>query len=240
MQRLFRVCLIALPLFALSHARASAQAVSTGQISGRVTDASGAVLPGVDITATQTSTGLVRTTLTNETGSYTLPNLGVGSYRLEISLAGFRTFVQTGITLQVNANVVIDAVLEVGEVAQTVEVQANVEIQVETRSLGVGQLIESERILELPLNARDVNSLIMLSGAAVQTGVSPGFGMATGINVSVAGGQNFGVSYLLDGAMHTNPYDATGMPTPFPDALQEFRVQTGTQGAETAEPQARR
>jgi hypothetical protein len=231
MHRLIRMCLMA--FCALSCGIVFGQAVSTGQISGRITDRSGAVLPGVEISAKQTDTGLARTSLTNETGSYTLPNLPLGPYQLEAVLPGFRTFVQTGITLQVNANVVIDAVMEVGEVTQTIEVQANVSIQVETRSLGVGQLIESQRILELPLAARDVNSLITLSGAAVQTGTSPTFGMSTGINVSVAGGQSFGVSYSLDGAMHTNPYDATGMPIPFPDALQEFRVQASTQGAET-------
>jgi hypothetical protein len=232
MHRIIRACL-SMVFLAVLTGTVSGQTISAGQISGRITDRSGAVLPGVEVRATQTSTGLVRPTLTNETGSYTLPNLPLGPYQLAAVLPGFRTFVQTGITIQVNAHFVIDAVLEVGEVTQTIEVQANLEAQVETRSLGVGQLIESRRILELPLAARDVNSLIMLSGAAVQTGQSPGFGMATGINVSVAGGQSFGVAYLLDGAMHTNPYDATGMPTPFPDALLEFRVQTSTQGAET-------
>jgi hypothetical protein len=210
-----------------------AQMVSTGRISGRVTDSSGAVLPGVEVTVTDTGTGLTRTGVTNETGSYTLPNLPVGPYRLEMMLPGFRTFVQTGIVLQVNANIVIDGVLQVGDVTQSVEVQANVETMVETRNLGIGQLIENERILELPLNARDVTSLITLSGAAVQTTRSPTFGMDTGVNISVAGGLPFGVAYLLDGAAHTNPYDATGMPIPFPDALQEFRVQTSTQSADT-------
>src|SRR5438477_4266550 len=145
-----------------------AQTVSTGRISGRVTDSSGAVLPGVEVTVTDTSTGLTRTGVTNETGSYTLPNLPVGPYRLEMMLPGFRSFVQTGIVLQVNANIVIDGALQVGDVSQSVEVQANVETMVETRNLGIGQLIENERILELPLAARDVTSLITLSGAAVQ------------------------------------------------------------------------
>src|SRR5262245_32251297 len=75
----------------------------TAQISGTVKDQSGAVLPGVEITATQTETGIARNTLTNETGSYVLSNLPIGPYRIEASLAGFRTFVQTGTVLQVNA-----------------------------------------------------------------------------------------------------------------------------------------
>src|SRR5262249_54605979 len=79
-------------------------AQATAQISGAVKDQSGAVLPGVEIAATQTDTGIVRTTVTNETGSFVLPNLVTGPYRLEASLPGFRSFVQTGIVLQVNAS----------------------------------------------------------------------------------------------------------------------------------------
>jgi hypothetical protein len=83
----------------------------TAQISGRVTDQSGAVLPGVEVTATQTDTGIPRSTITNETGSYVLPNLALGPYKLEVSLPGFRTFVQNGIVLQVNSNPVINTTL---------------------------------------------------------------------------------------------------------------------------------
>src|SRR5688572_19939112 len=87
---------------------ASAWAQATAQISGNVRDQSGAVLPGVEVTATQTDTGIARTTVTNETGSYVLPNLVVGPYRVEATLPGFRTFAQTGVVLQVNADMVIN------------------------------------------------------------------------------------------------------------------------------------
>src|SRR5262245_38811560 len=79
-------------------------AQDTAQISGTVTDASGAVLPGVEVTTTQTATGLARSVVTNETGAYTFANLPIGPYRLEAALPGFRTFSQTGIVLQVGAN----------------------------------------------------------------------------------------------------------------------------------------
>src|SRR5688572_8405862 len=98
---------------------------STAQISGTVRDQSGAVLPGVEITVTQTATGLARNALTNETGSYTLPNLPVGPYRLEAALPGFRTYVRSGIVLEVSSTPVIPIVLNVGQVSETVEVQAN-------------------------------------------------------------------------------------------------------------------
>src|SRR5207302_10338384 len=76
---------------------------STAQVSGTVRDQSGAVLPGVEVTATQTATGIARSVVTNETGSYVLPNLPVGPYRLEASLPGFRKFAQIGILLQIDA-----------------------------------------------------------------------------------------------------------------------------------------
>jgi len=207
-----------------------ARAQATAQITGIVRDTTGAVLPGVEVAATQTDTGIVRRAITNETGSYILPNLAVGPYRLEASLPGFRTFVQTGIVLQVNSNPAINIVFEVGQITEQVNVEANA-AQVETRSTAVGQVIENERILELPLNGRQVTDLITLSGAAVQTRESDTVSFQGGKMISVAGGLDFGVMYSLDGAMHNNVYDGTQMPMPFPDALQEFKVEASGMSA---------
>jgi hypothetical protein len=212
-------------------ARLSAQTTSTAQISGTVADQSGALLPGTEITVTQTETGVTRNTLSNETGAYVLSNLPIGPYRLEATLPGFRNYAQTGIVLQVGSNPVVNVTLQVGQVTETVEVQANAAL-VETRTTGVGTVIENQRILELPLNGRQATDLIFLAGAAVQTGASPAWGMKTGVNIAVAGGQSYGVAYALDGASHSNFYDATSMPLPFPDALQEFKVSTSTQDAQ--------
>jgi hypothetical protein len=155
-------------IFLCIFASQTAWAQATGQISGTVKDSTGAVLPGVEVTATHTDTGINRSTVTNETGSYVLPNLPLGPYRLQATLPGFQTYVQTGLVLQVNDNLVINASLQVGQVSQQVEVQANAAF-VETRSTGIGQVIENQRILELPLNGRQATDLITLSGAAVQT-----------------------------------------------------------------------
>src|SRR5215813_15625151 len=99
MKRNFTFALLGVLIAAISCGDVWAQA--TAQISGAVQDSSGAVLPGVEITATQTETGVSRMTVTNETGLYTLPNLPLGPHKLEASLPGFRTFAQTGIVLQV-------------------------------------------------------------------------------------------------------------------------------------------
>src|SRR5947209_18343884 len=101
-------------LFGSSLTCASAWAQATAQIAGTVRDQSGAVLPGVEVTAIQTETGIARSAVTNETGSYVLANLAIGPYRLEAGLPGFRTFVQTGIMLDVNASPVINPILEIG------------------------------------------------------------------------------------------------------------------------------
>src|SRR5205814_227464 len=148
-----------------------AWAQATAQISGTVRDVSAAVLPGVQVTATQTETGISRMTVTNETGFYVLPSLPLGPYKVEALLPGFRTFAQTGIVLQVGSSPVIDVRMEVGQVAQAVEVQADV-ATVETRSVGVGTVIETQRVVDLPLNGRQVTDLIILSGLAVRTGGS--------------------------------------------------------------------
>src|SRR5205807_8316396 len=103
---------------------------------GSARDQSGAVLPGVEIRATQTDTGITRDAITNETGSYSLTNLPIGPYRLEASLPGFRTYARSGIVLQVDSSPVINLVLEVGQVTEQVEVQANATL-VDTRSAGI-------------------------------------------------------------------------------------------------------
>ena len=158
-------CLPALLLLLWS---TSAWAQATAELNGRVTDESNAVLPGVTVTATQTDTGLTRTVVTDGTGTYSMPNLAPGPYRLEATLQGFRTYVQTGIVLQVGAAPTINVSLAVGNLEETVSVEAAAPL-VDVRSAGISSVVENERIVELPLQGRQVTDLIVLAGAAVQT-----------------------------------------------------------------------
>src|SRR5688572_30383410 len=217
------LCTLAL-IFVLTTASAWAQ-LATAELNGRVTDSSGAVLPGVTVTATQTATGLVRTAVTDENGGYLLSNLPTGPYRLEVALQGFRTYVQTGIVLQVGATPTINAVLELGSLSETVTVDAAAPL-VDVRSAGISAVVENERIVELPLQGRQVTDLLVLSGAAVQTGPATSRVLPGGVKIAVAGGLETGVGYVLDGATHVNPQENVNLPLPFPDALQEFRVAT--------------
>ncbi len=218
-------------LLVLAFGCAGLWAQGTAQISGTVMDPSGARLPGAEVMATQTATGLTRSVVSNESGTYVLPSLPTGPYRLEVALPGFRTVLRTGIVLEVNANPVVDVTLEVGRVTETIEVQANAAL-VETRSVGVGQVMEARQILELPLNGRNVTELITLSGAAVAPPDGSSSRSISGQqNIRVAGGISGSVNYSLDGALHRNPYDNLSMPLPFPDALQEFKVETSALAA---------
>jgi len=139
------------------------------------------------VTATQTATGLVRTAVTDESGSYLISNLPTGPYRLEISLQGFRSYVRTGLVLTVGATPTINAVLELGSLEETVTVEGQAPL-VDVRSAGVSAVIENERIPELPLNGRNAVDLVLMVGAAVQTAEATNRTSPGGVRVSVAGG----------------------------------------------------
>jgi hypothetical protein len=203
-----------------------------GQISGTVSDQSGAVVPEVQVTVTQTEMGATRTALTDRAGFYAIPNLPLGPYRVEAMKMGFRSFVQTGVVLQVGTNPTVPVTLTLGSVNDQVVVEANASA-VETRSAGVGTtVVDTQRILDLPLNGRQATDLIPLSGLAVTTSATPPtYTMNTGPNIAVAGGTSWSVQYNLDGAPHLDTYVGTPMPLPFPDALQEFRLSTSAQDA---------
>lgn len=204
-----------------------AQAVSTAQINGTVRDESGGVLPGVEVTVVKTDTGLTRTTFTSGDGSYILPNLPVGPYKLTVALQGFNTYVQEGIVLQVQSNPTIDVTLTVGGLDENITVVANASM-VETRSTAVGQVINNEQVVEMPLEGRQVTELIFLSGIATP---APSGDLNSNKNyptvtISVAGGQANGMAYIMDGGTYNDPFNNLNLPTPNPDALQEFKVES--------------
>src|SRR6185503_3762384 len=225
MNRFFRHLSVVGLILLLPAAVAWAQA--TAGLAGRVTDESGAVRPGVTVTVTQTDTGFTRSVATDGSGAWIVSNLPLGPYRLEVSLQGFRTYVQTGITLQVGATPTINAQLGVGNLEETVSVEAAAPI-VDVRGAGISSVVEQERIVALPLQGREMTDLIVLSGSAFITGRPNTKNFQGGVSITVAGGMDAGVAYVLDGAMHNDPQNAGGLPLPFPDAMQEFRV--GTSG----------
>src|SRR5690348_4629194 len=201
---------------------------STSQINGTVRDASGLAVPSAEVKVTQTATGAARTAISGADGAYVLPNLPIGPYLLEVTKDGFSKYVQSGIVLQVDSNPTIDPILKVGALTEQVMVQADAAL-VETRSTGVGQVVDNQRVAEMPLNGRNPIELVFLAGLASTAGGAGALNSVRNyptVMVSVAGGQGNGVSYLLDGATHQDPYNSGALPLPFPDALQEFKVET--------------
>ena len=199
----------------------------TAQINGTIRDASGLAIPGAAVKATQTATGAVRTAVSGGDGGYVLPNLPIGPYLVEVTKDGFSKYAQTGIVLQVDTNPTVDVAMRVGAVSEQVTVEAGA-AQVETRTTSIGQVVDTQRVLEMPLNGREVHELIFLAGMANYPGTAS---LNTVRNyptvvVSVAGGAPDSVSYSLDGLIHQDPYNNLSLPLPFPDALQEFKVET--------------
>ena len=213
-------------------------AQSTSQISGVVRDPSGASIPDAVVKVIQTDTGLVRTINTGTDGGYVLANLPIGPYRMEVSRDGFSTFVQPGIVLEVNTNPTINPTLKVGAVSDQVTVEAEA-LSVETHSSGVGQVIDHQEVVDLPLNAREPTQLILLAGdattqGAVNSDLNTNKNFPT-ITISVAGGNANTIAFSLDGATANEPFNGLNQPLPFPDALQEFKVETSSVGAQTGQ-----
>ena len=204
------------------------QAVAVGEVSGVVSDSTGGTIPGAEVKITEIEKQFSRTASSDSAGRFTFPNLPVGPYRLDVIASGFKGYTQSGIILQVGSNFTLDVTMQVGNVSDHVEVQAQTNM-VETRDNTISQVIDEQRISELPLNGRQPTQLVLLSGAAL---VTPGGGMVGSKNyfssttISVAGGQANGINYLLDGGDHNDSMTNVNMPLPFPDALQEFSVQT--------------
>ena len=201
---------------------------NTGRITGTVTDATGAVLPGVDIVVKNPATGLTRNAVTNESGTYQVPLLPVGTYEVQAALPGFSTELRSGIIINVDVVIRQDFSLKVGSTAETIEVTATTPLlQQETASLG--QTIDSQKMTNIPLNARHFMSLTLLSTGVlpdVQGGdrQSPSF-YANGVSRS----KN---NFLFDGVDNNDPGNNQLVIIPSIDAIEEFKLSTSAYGAE--------
>jgi hypothetical protein len=225
--------ILLLVLVGLAYTQIGAQTVVSSSVSGTVQDASGGVIAGAKVQLTNTGTNAVRVTTTSDTGAYMFSNLGVGTYKLEVIKEGFADYVQSGIVLEVNTSPVIPVALKVGQTTQVVQVEADAAM-VETQSTGVGQVVNPEQVVDLPLNNRQANQLILLSGAAVSNNTNSlivTLDYPTAVAISVAGAQGNSTNYYLDGAPNQDIRTNIGLPMPFPDALQEFKVESSAMPA---------
>ncbi|HTR48816.1 MAG TPA: carboxypeptidase regulatory-like domain-containing protein [Verrucomicrobiae bacterium] len=210
----------------LFSAAAWSQTISTSQIRGVVQDPSGAAIAGAEVKLVQIATGATRTVTSGIDGSYTLPDLSVGTYQLEVTKMGFNKYVQKGIVLQVGVNPTINVSLAIGAVTQEVTVQAEA-ATVEMQNTGVGEVVAPQEVQDLPLNGRQVTDLLTLS-AAVGQGRAFRASYPSSAVVSIGGGTQGSVSYWLDGGTHNDPLSNQNLPLPFPDTVEEFKVETSS------------
>ncbi|MBI4442395.1 MAG: TonB-dependent receptor [Acidobacteria bacterium] len=210
--------------------------VATGTISGAVSDSTGAVVPGAQVTVKNVGTGQLRELTTNERGRYTAPQLSVGSYEITVSSQGFQTEARSGITLSVGQEAVVNFSLQVGAVTERIEVTGEASL-VETTTATTSGLVDEKTVRDLPLNGRSFTDLMDLQPNVKKVLVggssrSSGFG----IKFSVAGSHPNQNNYMLDGLNMNDsrvqtPASAGGgiLGT---DTIQEFRMLTSNYSAE--------
>jgi hypothetical protein len=209
----------------------------TAEITGTVSDPTNAVVAGATVTITNRATNVQRVLATNSAGVYDAPSLIPGVYSVRVTMAGFKAEVRNNIEVQVDQVARLNFTLEVGNVSETVEVQAAAPA-LETETTTIGTVIENKRIQELPLNGRNYLQLASLVPGATTYGSSNSIAQARGggdrsnfqLNLS---GQHLEFNhYSLDGIENTDPNYGTYLFQPSVDALQEFKVETGTYTAE--------
>ncbi len=217
---------LSLAILFLSSSVQSRAVGPTGKIVGSVFDPTGAPIPGASVAATNEGTGESRQVISDENGDFTIPILPVGNYTVSITAKGFSVFQQKGIVLQVDQNISVIAHLQVGSNAEVVQVTGDTGQSVDLVDATVSQVVDSQRVVDLPLNGRDTLQLqyIMPGVSYDNNNVAHGQGQHEGVVVNGnRPGSNY---YLLDGVDMTDSYLSVAPVFPAPDALQEFDIQT--------------
>ncbi|MBI2817925.1 MAG: TonB-dependent receptor [Acidobacteria bacterium] len=211
--------------------------ITTGTISGKVLDSSGATIPAAQVVILNEDTGVSRTLQSDSAGRYSAPSLIPGKYRVTAGVQGFQTEVRTGIQLTVGREAIVNFELAVGQVTERVEVTGEAPL-VQTTESSVSYLVDDRTIRDLPLNGRDVSQLILLNPGTVQSnngrGGSAEFGFAKRLSISGMRGEDN--SYLLDGTYINDyfrhvPAGPTGALTGV-ETVQEFQMLTSTFNAQ--------
>jgi Carboxypeptidase regulatory-like domain len=207
-----------------------------GKIVGAVTDPQGLGVPGARVTVTEAATGLQTNTTASQDGLFTLPALRPTVYNLTVAAEGFKTFVQSGITLRADEAVTVSAALQLGASAEKITVTEDA-VQVDTATSTLGQVVDTRRVVDLPLNGRNAAALTVLVGGVVAApndssdqGQTKTFPVV--VTISANGSRANVTNYMLDGGNNVDEYTNVNLPFPFPDALQEFSVQTSNYSAQ--------
>jgi hypothetical protein len=221
---------------ACSAARLNAQGY--GRIAGTVTDPSGAVVAGATVTATQVDSGVVSTVKTGGDGNYLFPSLLPANYVIAVTAKGFEKYTQTGVTLLADAAISVNIKLTIGSSDVTVSVVGDAP-QVDTTTGTLSQVVDEARVVDLPLNGRNAAQLVTLVAGVVDAsnegnGTDQGKGKTfpAAVVTSANGTLPAQSNYLLNGGNNLDEMTNANAPFPFPDATQEFSIQTSNYNAE--------
>ncbi len=232
-QLAFKMQIFSLILLLITVLPLHAQIAGTGSIQGTITDSTGAVLPDAKVVITNESTQVQRGAVSDSSGVYSFANIDVGTYSVSVTAAGFETYTRTKVVLEVGSSISINVPMTVGATETKIEVQSE-GLSLQTEDPSFKQTIDHETITEMPLNGRRMTDLIGLSGGSTP---APG-GDFTGskysyaaISVSIAGGNGNTTQWRLDGGDNNDYMANANLPFPFPDAVDQFSVESTALGA---------
>jgi hypothetical protein len=232
MRRSFVVTLIALFALVFGATGAAMAQTATGQITGAVKDANGAVLAKARVKVNSALTGLTRETITNDEGIYAFPLLPVGVYVVTVESQGFRAAKKANVSINVDQIVRADFDLTVGDVSAVVEVESGA-VALDTETSSIGQVVSQRQVTQLPLNGRNFLQLLFLNGGTVETTGEQGtMRQGAGNAISINGARPTSNNYMLDGTSNTDTSLGTPAAILSIDAIQEFKEQTATYSAE--------
>jgi hypothetical protein len=197
------------------------------ELTGLVSDRSGSVVPNAAVTVTNEDTGVAISTTTNQSGYYSVGALIPGRYRVSATASGFRTFVRSSITLEVAQVARVDVVLDIGQTTETVNVVSAAPL-LQTEAVTIGQLVNQQTVVDLPLNGRQYTQLALLTPEVASGGTS----VSGGTIIQVNSGRVSQTSFSVDGVYTTDQHLNGTAVMPPPDAIEEFRVQTNSLSAE--------
>jgi hypothetical protein len=231
----------------ISCGAATAWAGVGGEISGTVKDASGAVIPKVEVSAVNSGTGFAQTIATDEKGFYSFPSLPIGRYDLEFKAAGFGPYRRTGVSIDANTALIVDAILRVGEKSEAVTVTDS-QVHVETSSTQMGEVISGSEMTGVPLNGRSFTDLLALQPGVVPatsitsetvqdvgaSALSPSGDLNPG-TISINGQREFANAFIVNGSDVEEDVNMGTAIVPTLDSIAEFRILTSDFDAEYGE-----